>query len=173
MKKNRFFLFALLFGALAFSFAACDKEDGDDDIDPAQGVIGEWQSSGNNVALLLQGEPFFTDSIYAKMNDDFTYRVESYSDDGVMTLFTGTFSQEESGTGEIWTITLQQNVPYAGVSEGIFEIYWNEDPIRMKYEVLQTTPDLGLAPPTPEGGFGSTAGGFFGETNVQTFLRIE
>ncbi|MEE4177410.1 MAG: hypothetical protein V2I46_07870 [Bacteroides sp.] len=173
MKKNRFFLFALLFGALAFSFAACEKEDGDDDVDPSKGIIGEWQSSGDNVALLLQGEPFFTDSIYAKMNDDGSYRVESYSNEGVMTLFTGTFTQEESGTGEIWTITLQQGVPYSGTSEGIFEIYWDEDPINMKYEVLQTEPALGLTPPTPEGGFGSTAGGILGQTNVQVFVRID
>lgn len=173
MKKNKFFLFALLMGALVIGFTACDKEDGDDDIDPSKGIIGEWYSSGDNVALLLQGAPFFTDSIYAKMNDNGSYRVESYDADGVMTLFTGVFVQEESGTGDIWNITLTQSVPYSATSEGIFEIYWDENPIRMQYEVLQTEPALGFTPPTPAGGFGSTAGGAFGQTNVQVFLRIE
>jgi hypothetical protein len=172
MKRNKFFLLALIIGAVAFGFASCDKDDGEDDIDQTKGVIGKWQSSGDNVALLLQGAPFFTDSIYAEMKADLSYRVESYDADGVMTPFTGNFSQTQSGTGAIWTITLQQNIPYAAIAEGIFEIYWDENPIRMKYEVLQTTPDLGFAPPTPTGGFGSTAGGAFGQANVQVFLRI-
>ncbi|MBW6498413.1 MAG: hypothetical protein K0B09_08505 [Bacteroidales bacterium] len=173
MKRNKFFLLALIIGAVAFGFAACDKEDGDDDNDQTVGIIGKWQSSGTNVALLLQGEPFFTDSIYAEMKNDGSYIVESYSVDGVMTLFTGNYTQAESGTGSIWTINLQQNVPYAGVSEGIFEIYASENPVRMKYEVLQTTPNLGFAPPTAAEGFGSTAGGAFGQSNVQVFLKLD
>lgn len=172
MKRNKFFLLALIIGAVAFGFSACDKEDGDDDDNQTVGVIGKWQSSGTNVALLLQGEPFFTDSIYAEMKADFTYIVESYDADGVMTPFNGTFTQQKSSVGNIWTITLEQSIPYAAISEGIFEIYADENPVRMKYEVLQTTPSIGLAPPTAAGGFGSSAGGAFGTANVQVFLKI-
>lgn len=172
MKRNKFFLLALLIGAVAFGFASCDKDDGDDDIDQTKGIIGKWQSSGDNVALLLQGAPFYTDSIFAELKADGSYRVESYDEARVMTPFTGTFTQQKSTVGDIWTITLMQGVPYSATAEGIFEIYWTENPMRMKYEVLQTEPNLGFAPPTPAGGFGSTAGGTFGQANVQVFLRI-
>jgi len=171
MKRSKFF--AVIFAVLvSIGFASCEKEEGEFDIDRTQGVIGRWYSAGNDVAPILRGRPFFTDSIYAEMRADFTFRVESYDAARVMTLFTGTFSQRESGIGAIWNITLQQNVPFAGVSEGIFMIHWDENPIRMRYEVLQTTPALGLAPPTAIGGFGSSAGGALGQNNVQVFRRM-
>jgi len=171
MKQKRFFAIMLTI-LLAFGFASCEKEEGEFEIDKTQGVIGRWYSAGEDVAPILRGRPFFTDSIYAEMRADFTFRVESYDAARVMTLFTGTFSQRQSGVGEIWNITLHQNVPFAGVAEGIFMIHWNEKPIRMQYEVLQTTPALGLAPPTAAGGFGSSAGGALGLANVQVFRRL-
>ena len=171
MKQKRFFAIMLTV-LLAFGFTGCDKEEGGFEIDKTQGVIGRWYSAGADVAPILTGSPFFTDSIYAEMRADFTFRVESYDAARVMTLFTGTFSQRQSGIGGIWNITLQQNVPFAGISEGIFMIHWDETPIRMRYEVLQTTPALGLAPPTAAGGFGSSAGGILGQRNVQVFRRL-
>lgn len=172
MKSSKFFLFALVLSAAVFAFSSCEKEEGVDVIDQTKGVIGRWYSSGTNVSALLRGAPFLTDSIYVEFKDNFTFRVEAYTAARVMTLFTGTFAQQQSPVSGIWTITLQQNVPTAGVSEGIFQIHWDENPIRMRYEILQTTPALGFAPPTPQAGFGSTAGGAFGMTNVQTFLRM-
>ena len=43
----------------------------------------------------------------------------------------------------------------------------------MQYEVLQTEPNLGFAPPTPTGGFGSTAGGAFGNLNIQKYKKLK
>ena len=43
------------------------------------GIVGEWYSSGANVAVLLSYY-FGVDSIYAKFNDDNTYLVESFAD---------------------------------------------------------------------------------------------
>lgn len=41
----------------------------------------------------------------------------------------------------------------------------------MKYEVVQTEPNIGSTPPTPEGGFGSTNGGAIGDINIQKFVK--
>ncbi|HQU97021.1 MAG TPA: hypothetical protein PLO39_12810, partial [Saprospiraceae bacterium] len=71
--------------------------------------------------------------------------------------------------GNIYTIKLNQTSPTALTAEGIFEV--SADNKTMKYEVVQTEPSLGIAPPTAAGGFGSTAGGAFGTNVVQNFVR--
>ena len=139
--------------------------------DPCLEALQEtkWQSSGDNVASLLVAL-FNTDSIYAQFNADFTYLVEQYDADGGSLIFTGTYSQEKSGTGEIYNITIEQSTPAAATAMGIFEITDDE----MKYEIVQTDPAAGT-PPTAEAGFGSTNGGTLTppDSNVQTFVRIE
>ncbi|MCB0556649.1 MAG: hypothetical protein KDD02_24095 [Phaeodactylibacter sp.] len=132
------------------------------------GVQGKWQSSGANVAPLLV-TLFNTDSIYAEFKTDNTYVVEQYDNTGAKLTLTGTYSQKESGVGNIWEITVNQSAPAVLTSEGIFEITGNT----MKYEIAQTSPDIGAVPATAAAGFGSTNGGAFGMTNVQTYERIE
>jgi len=111
-----------------------------------------------------------TDSIYAEFNTDFTYLVEQYDTSGAKLDLVGTYTQEESDVSGIWTITVQQSAPSVLTSEGIFEI--NGD--IMRYEIAQTSPELpGVTPPTPQGGFGSTSGGAFGESNIQVYERVE
>ena len=129
----------------------------------------KWQSSGSNVAVLLV-VLFNTDSIYAEFHADYTYLVEQYDADGGTLVFTGTYTQEKSGTGEIYNITINQSTPAVAIAEGIFEITGDE----MKYEIVQTDPPAGT-PPTAEAGFGSTNGGTLTppDANVQTFVRIE
>lgn len=174
MKKTRFYLLAMLLAAFSFSFVACDKDDDDDDnTEKLEGVQGKWYSSRTNVAPLLKGAPFNIDSIYANFKTDMTYQVESFDNSGVKVTYTGVYVQQKSTVGNIWTIRLTQNAPTAVTSEGIFEVHANETPNRLRYEILQTEPSLGLNPPTPSGGFGSTAGGAFLTTNVQTFLRTD
>ena len=43
----------------------------------------------------------------------------------------------------------------------------------MYYEIVQTNPDIGATPPTPEAGFGSSSGGVLGMTNVQKYVRLD
>jgi hypothetical protein len=136
------------------------------------GIIGAWYSSGDNVAVLLSAY-FNVDSIYAMFNADQTYVVESYDTDGVMTEYLGTYTQETSEVNGIWTIVLNQSSPSSLTSEGIFGFFLDETTFDMKYEVVQTEPDLGNAPPTPEGGFGSSNGGQLGDANVQNYLKID
>lgn len=128
----------------------------------------KWQSSGTNVAPLLV-TLFNTDSIYAEFNYDFTYTVEQYDNTGAKQTLTGTYAQAESSVAGIWTITINQTTPATITAQGIFQITDNT----MKYEIAQTTPDIGAVPPTPAGGFGSTNGGVLGTANVQTYIRIE
>lgn len=132
------------------------------------GIQGKWQSSGTNVAPLLVNL-FGTDSIYAEFKTDLTYLVEQYDTSGTKLTLVGTYTQKESGVGNIWEIEVNQTSPAALTSEGIFEITDKT----MKYEIAQTSPDIGAIPPTAAGGFGSTNGGAFGMSNVQVYEHIE
>lgn len=164
----------IIFGMLlAVMFVACNKSDDDGpETDPQKiGIVGEWYSSGSNVAPLLVAF-FQIDSIYAKFETNNTYVVESFSG-GAKTTFAGTFAQTKSDTGTIWNIVLNQSTPTAVTSTGIFDISTASKPYTMKYEVVQTEPSIGATPPTPSAGFGSSNGGALGQNNVQKFIKIE
>ena len=157
---------------LSFAMIACDESNDTPSYDPQKdGLVGEWYSAGDNVAVLLSSY-FSVDSIYANFSSDNTYLVESYSD-GAKTTYVGTYVQVKSGTGNIWNITLNQSSPTAVISEGIFEISTTTKPYTMQYEVVQTTPDIQSTPPTAVDGFGSTNGGALGTINIQTFVKLD
>ncbi len=163
---------AIIFGMLlSFIFVSCEKSDDDGpETDPQKiGLVGEWYSSGDNVAVLLSVY-LSVDSIYAKFNSDNTYFVESFAD-GAKTTMVGTYTQEKSGTGTIWNIVLNQTSPSALTSEGIFQISTATNPYTMQYEIVQTEPSLGT-PPTAAAGFGSSSGGALGTTNIQNYIKI-
>ena len=180
MKK--FSLFNVLFLCLALMVASCGKEDNkgtcsdgiknqdETGIDCGgacgaclEGTQGTWFS--HSVAPVLAS---FADSISTTFKTDLTYTVDQYKD-GAKVVLTGTYVQTKSGVGNIYTIKLNQTSPTALTAEGIFEV--SADNKTMKYEVVQTEPSLGIAPPTAAGGFGSTAGGAFGTNVVQNFVR--
>ncbi|PKP11050.1 MAG: hypothetical protein CVU09_04535 [Bacteroidetes bacterium HGW-Bacteroidetes-4] len=153
-------------------FAACEKSDEESTYNPSNdGITGEWYSSGENVAVLLVTY-FGVDSIYANFESNNTYTVESYAD-GAKTTYSGTYTQEKSGTGSIWNIALNQSTPSAVTSEGIFEITEANNAFTMKYEVAQTEPNIGATAPTAEAGFGSTSSGALGTMNIQNFIKIQ
>lgn len=131
------------------------------------GTQGTWLSAGANVAPLLAGAPFNIDSIKANFATNQTYTVTSYSG-GTQTVLTGTYLQAASSVGAIWNITVNQTSPSALTSEGIFEVSGNN----MTYEIVQTQPAIGVAPPTAVLGFGSTGGGAFGMANIQKYVRV-
>jgi hypothetical protein len=136
------------------------------------GIRGKWQSSGTNVAPLLVAL-FGTDSIYAEFNADNTYLVEQYDTTGASITLSGTYTQEKSGVGNIWNITVIQSSPTPLTSEGIFEVDESAAPVTMQYEIAQTQPDIGATPPTAADGFGSTSSGAVGTANIQNYVRIE
>lgn len=168
---NRIKLWA--FAILGFSIIAvsCKKEDNNDDNNNTptkEGIQGEWESSGTDVAPLLVAL-FGTDSIYANFKTDMSYVVEQYDSSGAKLTLTGVYTQAKSSTGNIWTIEVNQSTPATLVSEGIFEV----NGTTMQYEIVQTSPDIGATPPTPAGGFGSTNGGALGMLNVQIYQRVD
>jgi hypothetical protein len=162
----------IIFGLLlAVAFTGCDKSDEEPETDPQKiGIVGEWYSSGANVAPLLSYY-FGVDSIYAKFEANNTYLVESFANNA-KTTYVGTYSQNKSGVGTIWNITLNQSSPTAVTSVGIFDISTETNPFTMMYEVVQTEPSIGATPPTAQAGFGSTSNGAYGNTNIQKFIKI-
>jgi len=135
------------------------------------GIVGTWVSAGDDVASLLV--TFFqVDSIVATFNSNQTYEVLQYAGGATAPLtLSGTYSQELSSEGAIWTITVDQTSPSSLTSEGIFEVNASANPNSMQYEIAQTSPDIGATAPTAAEGFGSTSGGALGETNIQVYQR--
>jgi hypothetical protein len=182
MKKLLFTIVTVALIGSAGMFFSCSKSNEDDDdkgkewvYNPAEdGIIGEWYSSGANVALLLMA---YNDSLYAKFNADGTYLVEQYKDGIKGADLVGIYTQEKSGVGNIWTISTEitSSAGAGTISEGIFEITKVGNGYTMQYEVVQL--GIGFAPPTPEGGFGSTGGlgslGLPTTANIQKYVRIE
>ncbi|NTW24310.1 MAG: hypothetical protein HGA37_06395 [Lentimicrobium sp.] len=137
------------------------------------GIMGSWLSEGENVAPLLVTY-FNVAKVEAQFNTNFTYTVNQFNIGNTTAVpdlvFTGTYEIEKSTTGNIWTITCNQDLPYAAIAAGIFEV--KTSPEVLWYEVVQTsgTPNV---PPTPEAGFGSSNGGSLGTINIQKFVRVQ
>lgn len=164
----------VLLTSMAMLTVSCsdDSNGGDDGTDPGNTdapIVGTWKSAGTDVAPLLLGLGFV--EIDAVFRNDQTYTVTATDTAAAQVVFTGTYTATASGVGNIMDITLNQNSPTAITSVGIYEIDTAADPDRMTYEVVQTEPTLGVAPPTAAAGFGSTGGGVFLMTNVQYFVR--
>jgi hypothetical protein len=137
------------------------------------GIIGRWVSEGTNVAPLLVTY-FKVAKVTAEFKANNTYLVNQFNIGNTTTVpdlvFSGTYNMVKSAVGNIWTITCNQELPYAAIASGIFEI--KADPEVLWYEVAQTSGTQNV-PPTPELGFGSTNAGLFGTANIQKFVRAQ
>jgi hypothetical protein len=129
-------------------------------------LTGSWESVGDDVSALLSGEPFSIVRVDATFQADGAYRVDAENADGATASFAGTYT---IGTDTApATIAMSQTIPSAATSAGI----WQVDGDTLTFETVQTVPDYGYVPPTPEGGFGSTAGPDMSPgVNVQTYVR--
>jgi hypothetical protein len=137
-----------------------------------EGIVGTWLSTGTNIAPLLQS--VFSngiDSIYATFKSNQIYEVRQVQTDGSELAYVGTYTVQKSSVGNIYTITIGQTSPTVATIEGIYEVDRTQTPDFMKYEVVQTQPQLGT-PATPADGFGSTSGGAFVDTNIQKYIRL-
>jgi hypothetical protein len=137
------------------------------------GIMGNWISEGANVAPLLVTY-FNVLKVEAEFKTDFTYKVNQFNIGNTTTtpdlVFTGTYEIAKSTTGNIWTITCNQDLPYAATASGIFEVKTN--PEVLWYEVVQTSGTQNV-PPTPAAGFGSSNNGSLGTINIQKFVRVQ
>jgi hypothetical protein len=138
---------------------------------PVNPLVGNWYSEAEDVATLLKFPPVSAAAISAEFRANNTYEVKSFQANGTTTVFSGTWSATLSSVGQIYTIRLEQSMPSALTSEGMFEVN-AANPDSLRYEVIQTVPSLpGFTIPTPTGGFGST-GGLTPGINVQRYKRI-
>jgi hypothetical protein len=134
---------------------------------PEVAIVGEWLSEGDNVAPLLV-DVLGLVSVQASF-EEITYEVNSTDGDGTMVQQVGTWSSTLCpGSTTKHRIVLDQTAPSALTAEGIYEIDGCMDPALMRYEVIQTMPDLGAVAPTCDDDFGE---GQFGAANIQVFVR--
>lgn len=157
----------LLVTLALMSIIGCKKED-DAVVTPVvkDPIVGTWISEGLNVPLGLRSAPFKVKKITATFNENKSYTVVQVDSANVQTTFTGTITYSESTSSDtvsssttkgakIYNIVANQATPTVVTSTGIYAISGSN----MTYEIIQTSPNLGVSPPTPAAGFGSTSVG--------------
>ncbi|MFA6541029.1 MAG: hypothetical protein WCT99_05445 [Bacteroidota bacterium] len=162
MKKILF-----LFTAALLLVIGC-KKDEDTTVAPTtkDPIVGVWVSEGANVPYGLKVAPFKIIKIVATFNENKSYTVVQTDSANVQTTFTGTITYSESQYSDtasasvtkgakIFDIVANQATPSVVTSTGIYAISGTN----MSYEIIQTSPALGVNPPTPAKGFGSTSVG--------------
>lgn len=127
-------------------------------------IVGDWLSSGDDVSAYLR--TFSIVEVTASFRDDGSYEVLSETTDGTVNTLTGTYTVDTSTDPA--TVSINQDTPYNASVEGI----WAVDGDVLTYEIVQTSPTVGnVAPPTVEGGFGSSVGIDEGD-NIQIFQAL-
>jgi hypothetical protein len=141
---------------------AADTDSPDEDRGPA--LVGDWTSEGSDISDLFADDPFNIVLVEATFRANSTYEVSSQDSAGDRATFTGTWSVDPSTDPP--GITLEQSAPYVATSEGLYAVAGDV----LTYEIVQTEPDYGFAPPI--GDFGTTTGpGVDPGVNIQTFRR--
>lgn len=170
MRTTLKMMLVLLASLALLTVFACSDDDDDNggpttppDPDP---WIGQWLSAGDNVAPILV-TVFNYDSVRVWLNEDLTVRLDTHVEDGAWTTTEGVYSVTEAATGDVHSIEL---VYSAFSQEGIIQVI-SGSPDEFQLEVVQTVPDIGAVPRTPESGFGSDPG--LGDLNIQVYVREE
>lgn len=164
MKKVFLVMLAVM---TVFMVMGCEEDSGTNAVDtPSDLIVGKWLSTGDNVAPLLA--TFFAyDSVRVEFKDDMSVVLESHVANGAWTTQSGTYVVTESEDGDVHTINL---IYSAFEQQGIFQITGG-DPDMFQLEAVQTNPDIGATPRTPESGFGSDTS--LGSSNIQKYVRIQ
>lgn len=173
-----------LVGAISLSFSACSgSDDSGTSPTPQDPIVGTWLAEGTstvngvqvpNVSPILFNPPFNTRRILATFNANGTYSVTTTDSLGTNATFTGTWTSSEADTVGITirNITVNQSSPSSVTSQGIYQVSTTGNVSTMLYEIVQTSPALvGVTPPTPRGGFGSSSGGAFGGDLIQRYTK--
>lgn len=136
--------------------------DGTGTTEEAPAFAGSWISEGADLSELFAAEPFSYERVEAVFEAAGGYSVTSTAE-GAEYVLTGTWVADEA------SVTLLQVTPYEAEAAGIWEV----DGDVLTWEVVQTVPDYGFVPPTPESGFGTTSGpGLEAGANVQIYRRL-
>ncbi len=169
MKK--LFSVSILMLAVVLFLSGCKKDD--NPVEPptpaADPLVGTWVSEGSDVAPGLASVSK-TKKVVATFNSNKTYKVVSTDSSNVSVTFEGTWSYTENSGTTIKSIVLNQSVPAALTSSGIFQV---DAKGYMTYEIIQTNPAIqGFTAPTAAEGFGSTKynGIALGATWIQKYV---
>ena len=163
MKRLAIILTLVLSMVLVMS---CDK-DSDSGTDPTQEAdawVGTWLSAGANVAPILV-TVFQYDSVRVELSEDQIVKTHSHIKDGAWATVEGTYTVTESANGDVHKVDF---VYSAFSQEGIIQII-SATPDTLKLEAVQTVPDLGVTPRTPETGFGSDPA--LATLNIQKYVK--
>jgi len=134
--------------------------------DGSDAIVGTWVSEGDDVSPLFGGDPFNYTRVVAVFEASGDLAATATDASGGTVDFVSTYTVDTSTYPG--TIVVAQTVPYVATSEGI----WQVDGDTLTYEVVQTDPDYGYTPPTPDTGFGSTAGpNLTPDVNIQYYQR--
>ena len=160
-------LFLLCTAIAMFAMIGCkDEETVTTPTTTKDPIVGVWVSEGANVPYGLRVAPFKVKKITATFNENKSYTVVQVDSANVQTTYTGTITYTESTSSDtvststtkgakIYNIVANQATPTVVTSTGIYAIIGTN----MTYEIIQTSPALGVSPPTPAAGFGSTSVG--------------
>lgn len=164
MKK----LLMLLLAATMLLAIGCKDDEETTPVTPTttDPIVGVWVSEGLNVPYGLRIAPFKVVKITATFNANKSYTVVQIDSANVTTTYTGTYTNTETThkdtasasltkNATIFNIVANQATPSVVTSTGIYAI----SSTNMTYEIIQTSPALGVTPPTAAAGFGSTSVG--------------
>ena len=130
-------------------------------------IEGDWISQGSDLSALFAGDPFAYASVEIFFRTDLSYHAEAVDGGGTSYPIDGTYTADASTSPA--TIHIVQTAPYEAEADGIWQVGGDT----LTYEVVQVVPDYGFTAPTPERGFGSTAGpGLAIDANIQVYQRM-
>lgn len=152
--------------------AACSDDDDDSNGGTTPPVpdpwIGSWLSAGTDVAPILVAFAGY-DSVRVTYNDNQTILLETHTEATGWGSQNGIFTVTENDGTDITTVHIEYTNP-SFTQDGIMQV-WTATPDSMYLEVVQTVPDIGAAPVTPEGGFGSDPD--LGVLNIQKYRKLD
>jgi len=146
--------------------AACSD---DDTTTPPAGTpwLSTWLSADGNVAPLL-ASLLNIDSVRVTFNEDLTVDLEIHDTVTHQWSYnTGTYLVDPAAVNGIHAITTSYSSP-AYEQAGIVKVI-SDTPDTLKLEVVQTVPDIGAVPRTPQTGFGSDP--TLLNSNIQIYVR--
>lgn len=169
-------IWALLFACMPDDYDSADPyvpdtsvdtiDTNDTDTSGGTGLVGSWLSEGADLSDLFASDAVNLVRATATFRGNGTYTAAVLDADNNTGTFVGTYTASEATSPA--TISLHQTDPSEAIASGIYDV--NGDVLR--YEVVQTDPNYGFTPPTPQGGFGSTSGPNLDPgVNVQTYRR--
>ena len=157
---------AMLLALALLGIAACSD---DDTTTPTPGTPwrGNWLSADGNVAPLL-ASLLNIDSVRVTFNADLTVALAIHDTVTHQWSYnTGTYSVNPDQVNGIHAITTSYSSP-AYEQAGIVKVV-SDTPDTLKLEVVQTVPDIGAVPRTPQTGFGSDP--LLLNSNIQIYVR--